>query len=31
VWNRIDPAAVRVAGDPDVLDLWRDTMRISWS
>jgi uncharacterized protein (TIGR03083 family) len=31
VWNRVDPAAVRVAGDPDVLDLWRDKMRISWS
>jgi len=31
LWNRVDPVEVRVAGDTDVLDLWRDKMRISWS
>jgi len=31
LWNRVDPADVRVAGDTDVLDLWREKMRISWS
>jgi uncharacterized protein (TIGR03083 family) len=31
LWNRVDPAGVRVTGGADVLDLWRDKMRISWS
>jgi len=31
LWNRLDVADVSVAGDTDLLDLWRDKMRISWS
>jgi uncharacterized protein (TIGR03083 family) len=29
LWNRVDLAGFRVTGDADVLDLWRDKMRIS--
>jgi len=31
LWNRIDASNVAVSGDSDVLDLWRNNVRIRWS
>jgi uncharacterized protein (TIGR03083 family) len=32
LWNRSDPtaAAVTIAGDPAVLDIWRSSVRVTW-
>jgi uncharacterized protein (TIGR03083 family) len=31
LWNRADRASASVTGDTSVLDLWQETMQISWS
>lgn len=31
LWNRIDTATLRIGGDPAILDLVRDNVRIRWS
>ncbi len=31
LWNRRDSAGLELDGEPDLLDLWRETMRIRWT
>ncbi len=31
LWNRRDPVGLELDGEPDLLDLWRETVRISWT
>ncbi len=31
LWNRIPPEAVALQGDPGVLSVWRDAVRVRWS
>jgi MDMPI C-terminal domain. len=31
LWNRRDAAGSEMYGEPDLLDLWRETVQISWS
>ena len=31
LWNRRDAAGSELEGDLDLLDLWRKTVRITWS
>jgi uncharacterized protein (TIGR03083 family) len=31
LWNRRDRSGLQLEGDTDLLDLWRETVRISWS
>ena len=31
LWNRSDAATLELEGEEDLLELWRDTVRISWS
>jgi hypothetical protein len=31
LWNRRSPDGLDVSGDPVVLDLWREQVRITWS
>ena len=31
LWNRRDAARSEMDGEPDLLDLWRETVQIRWS
>jgi uncharacterized protein (TIGR03083 family) len=31
LWNRTDTSTVKLAGDADLIDLWRETCRVRWS
>jgi hypothetical protein len=31
LWNRRDAAGSEMDGEPDLLDLWRETVQIRWS
>lgn len=31
LWNRRDPVGLKLVGASDLLDLWRETVRISWT
>ena len=31
LWNRQDAAVLELEGDPDLLDLWRESVRIRWT
>jgi hypothetical protein len=31
LWNRRDRSGIQLEGETDLLDLWQETVRISWS